>query len=481
MKIINKIFIFCVIGLLSFSSCNQDILDTTATDQLDSDQVVASIANARGFLFGAYSRLRDNNLYHGDLAALGDILTGNASITSINNGRFAFMYRYDYNPTTQVVENVWRELYALIGNVNPIIAQLPNITAEDEDPDFAERDQIVAEALSLRALAYFELIRFYADRYDPSTAASTPGVPIIVESISPSLEAQPRSSLQEVVDVIIADLNQALSLFDDTLVTGDEALTRFNTNSVNALLSRVYLFTEQFDLVVQSANNVSNTLVTNQADYDDMFLTSTGSEVIFRAPIVATDTPTATFGFIYFFPVGARQDYIPTDEFLGLFEAGDYRRTSAVRLDTGRQTVNKFPDNPNAGTPGFVEFMILRYSEVVLNRAEAYFRSGNSTMALNDVNAIRNARNLPSINVSGDALRDAIRLERRLELAFEGHYWHDLKREFLPMFREQVEACEGAGCIFNIAPTERFWLWPIPNTEIQFNPQINAENQNPGY
>jgi len=236
---------------------------------------------------------------------------------------------------------------------------------------------------------------------------------------------------------------------------------------------------EQFDLVIETANNVTNSLVTNQADYDTMFLTSTGDEVIFKAPIVSTDTPTTTFGFIYFFPVGSRQDYIPTNELIALYEPGDFRRDSSIRLDTGRQTVNKFPDNPAAGTPGFVEFILIRYAEVVLNRAEAHFRSGNTTMALNDVNAIRNARNLPNINPTGDALRDAIRLERRLELAFEGQYWHDLKREFLPMFREQVEVCEGAGCLLTIMPNERFWLWPIPNTEVQFNPQIN--DQNPGY
>jgi len=331
MKHINKLYILCIACLFTFNSCDQDILDTTATDQLDSSQVVASISNARGFLFGAYSRLRDNNLYHGDLTALGDILTGNASITSINNGRFAFMFRYDYNPSTQEVENVWRELYALIGNVNPIIAQLPTINADDGDPNFAERDQLVAEALSLRALAYFELIRLYADRYDAGTATATPGVPIIEATVSPALEAQPRSNLQAVVDVILTDLNQALTLFDDTLITGDETLTRFNSNSVNALLSRVYLYTEQFDLVIETANNVTNSLVTNQADYDTMFLTSTGNEVIFKAPIVSTDTPTTTFGFIYFFPVGSRQDYIPTNELIALYEPGDFRRRKANR------------------------------------------------------------------------------------------------------------------------------------------------------
>ena len=479
MKRFKKIILLCFTSLFTFTACDQDILDTTATDQLDSNQVVASISNARGLLFGAYSRLRDNNLYHGDLAALGDILTGNISITTINNGRFAFMYRYDYNPTTNEVENIWREFYALIGNVNPIIARLPEITAEDEDPDFAERDQILAEALSLRALAYFELIRLYSDRYDPGTALNTPGVPIIEASISPSLDPQPRSSLQAVVDVIIEDLNRALSLFDEGSITGNEALTRFTSNSVNALLSRIYLYSEQFNLAIDAADNVSNTLITTEAAYNDMFLNSTGSEVIFKSPIVNTDNPTATFGFVYFFPVGSRQDYIPTNELLGLYEPGDFRRNTSVRLDTGRQTVNKFPDNPNAGNPGFVEFMLIRYAEVVLNRAESYFRSGNSGMALSDLNALRNARNLPDINVSGDALRDAIRLERRLELAFEGHYWHDLKREFLPMFREQVEGCEGAGCLLTIDPNERFWLWPIPNTEIQFNPMIN--DQNPGY
>jgi hypothetical protein len=403
-------------------------------------------------------------------------MTGNASITSINNGIYAFMYRYDYNSATQVVDDVWNRVYSIIGNVNPIIVAMPDYDNVN-DPNLDRKDQITGEAHALRALAYFDLLRVYGERLNNPTSEF--GVPIPPAQIVPTTEPQPRSTVQQVLDLILSDLDQALNLLD-----GDETdKTRVNRNMVYALLSRVHLYTENYTEAINAANNVSGvSLITNSGSFNSFWTNSTGSELIWKIAVTPVDGANS-FSWTYLFPVNTiRQDYIVTREVLDLYEPGDYRLntyyTSIISSSDGqaRNTVTKFPDNPAINQSGVVEIMPFRYAEVILNRMEAYYESGNPGNALNDLNALRTARGLGTVNLSGNALLQAIREERRKELAFEGHYWHDLKRWGQDMVRVQEESC--TNCTLTIPSNSNFWLFPIPIVEINTNPSIT---QAPGY
>lgn len=475
-KIIYIVKIIAVTFALVFQSCSQDVLDTSPSDQVDLELAVSNVANAEATLLGAYSRFRSGLYYTGTFTSLGDIMTGNASITSINNGIYAFMYRYDFNSATQVVDDVWNRVYSIIGNVNPIIVAMPNYN-DVNDPDIARKDQITGEAHALRALAYFDLLRIYGARLNNPTSEF--GVPIPPAQIIPSTEPQPRSSVQEVLDLIISDLNTALTLLD-----GDETdKTRVNKNMVYALLSRVYLYTENYTEAINAANNVNGvTLINNAGDFTSFWTNSAGNELIWKIAVTTVDGANA-FSWVYLFPVNTiRQDYIVTQGLLNLYEPQDYRSNvyyNGIQSSTDglvRNTVIKFRDNPAINQSGVVEIMPFRYAEVLLNRMEAYFESGNEGSALNDLNSLRTARGLATVNLTGTNLRQAIRDERRKELAFEGHYWHDLKRWGLDMVRVQEESC--VDCTLTISANSHFWLFPVPVGETDVNPNIT---QAPGY
>ncbi|MEQ6123005.1 RagB/SusD family nutrient uptake outer membrane protein [Pseudotenacibaculum sp. MALMAid0570] len=475
-KILHIAKIITLTWLLVFQSCSEDVLDTAPSDQVDLELAVSSVANAEATLLGAYSRFRSGLYYTGTFTALGDIMTGNASITAINNGIYAFMYRYDFNSATQTVDDVWNRVYSIIGNVNPIIVAMPDYNNLN-DPDIARKDQITGEAHALRALAYFDLLRVYGERMTNPTSEF--GVPIPPAQIIPSTDPQPRSSVQEVLNLITSDLNTALGLLD-----GDESdKTRVNRNMVYALLSRVYLYTENYTEAINAANNVSGvSLINNAGTYNSFWTNSSGSELIWKIAVTPVDGANQ-FSWTYLFPVNTiRQDYIVTQEVLDLYEAGDYRRSvyyNPIQSSSDgqvRNTVIKFRDNPAINQSGVVEIMPFRYSEVILNRMEAYFESGNEGNALNDLNTLRAARGLGSVSLSGSSLRQAIRDERRKELAFEGHYWHDLKRWQSDMVRIQEESC--TNCTLTIPSNSNFWLFPVPVAETDVNPNIT---QAPGY
>ncbi|WP_340065752.1 RagB/SusD family nutrient uptake outer membrane protein [Ascidiimonas aurantiaca] len=476
---IMKKIVLVVVSLVLFS-CNEDVLNTKPSDQIPNEEAVANVRNARATLFGAYSRLLDDLYYTGTLTGLGDIMTGNASITAVNTGRFAFMYRYDYNSTTQDVNDIWIRCYSIIGSVNPIIAAMPEYD-NIEDPDIEEKDQVLGEAYAIRALAFFDLMRVYGDRF---TSNSEFGVPIPATLVNPDFTAElPRSSVNEVYEYILNDLNTALTLMDED----NSNTARFNTNAVNALLSRVYLYRADYENAIAAANRVSGySLINNESDFRDFWLNSEGPELIFKIATTEVDDVGTPFGWIYNFGVnGNRQDYIPTAEFLSTYEVNDFRSdvyyadlASSGADGQVRTTVVKYPDNPAIGLAGVVEIMPLRYAEVILNRAEAYYENGQQAQALSDLNLLRGSRGLSTISLSGIALRDEIRAERRRELAFEGHYWHDLKRWNLDMVRIQDENCSGANCEFTVPASSNFWLFPVPVEEVNNNRNIT---QAPGY
>lgn len=79
-------------------------------------------------------------------------------------------------------------------------------------------------------------------------------------------------------------------------------------------------------------------------------------------------------------------------------------------------------------TSGVQPFTVIRYAEVLLNRAEALYKTGKEGEANDIVNKIRDRVGLPALSVDGEELMAAIRQERKVEFAFEGLWYWDLRR-----------------------------------------------------
>jgi starch-binding outer membrane protein, SusD/RagB family len=119
-------------------------------------------------------------------------------------------------------------------------------------------------------------------------------------------------------------------------------------------------------------------------------------------------------------------------------------------------------------------FRYIRLAEVYLNRAEANAKLGKRDAALADLNIIRNRAGLAAVDLSGQALFDEILLQRRIELAFEGHSGFDYFRNGLPMVRDYSSASSGA---MTIPATSPKILFRIPQEEIILNPNLTQNEQ----
>ena len=176
-----------------------------------------------------------------------------------------------------------------------------------------------------------------------------------------------------------------------------------------------------------------------------------------------------------------------TENLYRAYRADDKRRNINLRLYTSTGTpaapasvafpcyVYKYLDPAaTANGEGSNNFPVLRYADVVLMYAEALNeQTAASAEAYSNVNRIRSRAGLPNLtpNLTQAQFRDSLLLERRLELAFEGHRWFDLSRR-----KKLIDAMKIQNPTIKVE--ERHYLYPIPQTERDVNPKLD---QNPGY
>jgi hypothetical protein len=362
---------------------------------------------------------------------------------------------------------LWAEVYEAVNMANRII----NATYEPPDAVRVEFDQLIGEAHAARALAYFDLVRMFGQHYTFTADASHPGVPIVLES-DPTLRPA-RNTVAEVYEQIVSDFTVAMDRM--TMARGGPFM--FTREAAQALLSRVYLYMEDHGSVIAMANAVIGSgkysLVEGQA-YIDQFATGGSSEAIFELQSTDTDNRGSdSLGGMY--RASGYGDFLPAKDLLDRIDPADIRWQMFVEDPNlvgmyASHRVNKWPTRTSADN-----VPVIRLSEVYLNRAEAYARSGNDAAAQADLDRIRQRglATAPPVTATGQALLDEILLERRIELGYEGHRIFDITRHRLDVVRND---CTGEVCFYPYPGP--FVILPIPMAELDANPNIQ---QNPGY
>ncbi len=404
-----------------------DVLDTSPSTALPTDDVFTSGDNLRAALVGAYDGVQG---FADDYIIMPELASDNA----LHSGSYPSWQEVDnFNMPTNNAEasGQWQGSYYLINITNNIIANGPNV-APGAGFTAANRDAIIGEAKVLRAFAYHNLVRWFG------------GVPL---ALAPSEGAADvflsRATREQVYDQIVKDLTEA------------EAAGVLPAR-VKGLLARVYLYREQWQ---QAAAKAQETLALAP-------LTTTGyaPDAIWTLAYSTQDANSLSF-FAFPTNAGGRYEYAPTASIRAAFTASDARTPLNVATVSGQPTIVKYNRVQTDDDPVY----LLRSSEMVLTRAEALAELGggaNEAEALSLLNQIRTRAGLPALqNVTGSALLDAILAERRLELAFEGHRWHDLVRTGRAVSELGV-------------PNQNKTLWPIPQRDIDINKNLT---QNEGY
>jgi len=357
------------------------------------------------------------------------------------------------------IASIWNHINGTINRANNIIAAAPAIT----DAAFL-KDRAIGECETIRALAYFDLIRMFGGSPTGYNQAGGLGVPL---RLTPTLntananERVARSSEADVYTQIIKDLDDAITKLPLTISAG-----RVNKNVAIALKARVQLYrqawadaetlTTQVITSVNTSNALSYTLVSG-GSYGTIYTGKNSTESIWELQFGATDANNIAF---YYYPtsLGGRNEISSSTNLRDAFETGDLRKNVNFSTTPASKQLKYSQVNP-----GVDNVMMMRLSEVYLTRAESRAMLGNLTGALADLNVIRLRAGLVASAAATQAdLLTAIRKERRLELAHEGQRFFDLRR-------------------YNqTGLTQTFRnLFPIPQSEV-----INSGGtvvQNPGY
>jgi starch-binding outer membrane protein, SusD/RagB family len=423
----------------------------------------------------------------------------------------------------------WQQLYQGVYRANVI---LENVADDSE-----AKKIIRAEAKAWRAFFDFELVVGWGD------------VPLINKTLSPSEYAQPRTPKAEIWAQIEKDLSEAITDLPLKSQQANDSKGRFSKGTAQSLLGKAYLFQKkyaeaaaEFQKVIDSGEYDLYPDFSKITRRDSEF----GVESIFEVsqPDNASNVnpnEAAALNALFWMPKGAGW-FDPSPQLmianfgfnimtarLSLWQAykdaGDsVRRVNTVLSESEVIAMGANLRNPAITTPdlpqgtlaygtdsvlrvkyatwvaesstGFQNYPVnfgvnirwMRYADVLLMAAEAYNRqpSPDDAKAREYINQVRQRAQLPDLDLSGDALFDAIKLERRLELAFENHRFQDLIRwgdAAIVLKDKGKKTPKGDGTYVEVPEAgfkdPKSWLFPIPESELNVNPKITENN--PGY
>jgi tetratricopeptide (TPR) repeat protein len=459
----------CLIALAWIATSCSDLLNTAPKQSVSADVALKDITGVRSLLISVYDRLQPNTYYGARMMIAPEIMADNVRLTNANSNRY---FNERVNAPTFHMQQFWAN-YTAINETNFIIQGIGGANTTE-----AEKASIKAEALFLRALLYFDMARVFC--YEPTKVVGDANLGMILRTEPTDdvtkADFKSRSTIQETYQLIEKDLKEAISLFP---ATGSRL--RANKAAANALLARVYLYWEKYADAITYATAALDapngaTFVTG-ANYVSAFTSAPNPESFFEINYVqATESlgsNESMHSLTTNLTTGNWADVVPTNELLALYEATDIRRTSAMFSATkGGEAVVFSRKFPGARGPFTDNIPVIRFSEVLLIRAEAYAATGKEDLALADLNRIRTRAGATPVaaTVKGADLIDAIMRERRLELVMEGHRFFDLKRRGQTITKAGLSA---------VVPYDDFRiLAPLPVAQVQLNTKLK---QNRGY
>jgi hypothetical protein len=492
--------ILLTIGVFAgLAACN-DAIEIDQPGRLDADAAFRTVDDLQSGLFGVY----DNYDISTDIA-FQSIFTDELSIGFDNGGQGLADYGFVLNAGSTAPAVFWTNGYDQLNSATRLIEAALNLDPEEIAEQPGLYDQVLGEAYALRAWGHFIMLSYFSTDYADDSALS-----IINLDFIPTIDQQLlRNTNGETFALIADDLNKANGLLGND--TSNKA--RINKDFITALRARIAAYRQNYGVAATlSQQLIDKYPLADRAEYKAMFLDESDGEVIFKLERTnndnydgqgATGSPTAggwagaRFAFVDATLSGSPYFEMGRSLF-NLIDANDIRYevnvapSSLIDPDyeenqnpaTDILVIQKYPGSE--GQPLMNDLKIFRSSEMYLIRAEAAVDNGNLGQAANLIKAIRDARlgeatEAPSFGSPTEAF-SAILDERRVELAFEGHRYFDLKR--LGSRANQGVSKDAIDCAFNGACTlsaddYRFTL-PLPIVEFNANPGLR-EQQNPGY
>jgi len=485
--------------MVLFTSCESN-LDVDPTDQYTTDTFWKTEEHASAGLTGCYNALspwRSQHFYEFDM------ITSNGMPYNESNGTQA-IGKGEHTSTTPLIANLWKNCYVGIGRTNTFIQNISKVKMDEN-----KKEQMIGEALFLRAFYYLNL----TDKFG--------NVPLILEQPTTEQGELPRTDKSEVVKQILEDLTNA-SNFLPTKYEGND-LGRITKGAALALKARALLYNERWEEAATAAKEVMDLKVYSLFnDYRRFWKEENkhNSEVIFN---IETKSPEYTTNYDHVTFLLNRP--APLKELVDLYLMKDGKSiTESPLYDPDKPYENRDPrllytitcigypyngkliTNEEVMTTGYglkkytsyeddveiplvesstINTILIRYAEVLLTYAEAQNEvAGPDASVYDAINQIRKrvSVDMPEVvkNLTKAQMRQVIRRERRIELAFEGLYYSDILR-WKTAEKENngiMHGADGLGIVERHFNPQRDYLWPIPYNQLMLNTNLT---QNPNW
>jgi hypothetical protein len=473
-NIINTCLPVLLAILVLGSSCKKTFLNREPYGGLPTSDAIKTVDDMETALNGIYATIRDPKLFGRSIPLIADLLSDNAYISvDENSNRYLEFMNINYTVNNGYARDIWQTAYNAILNANNVI----NSSLQGQP----EINQFRGEALALRALLYFELVKHYSRPYTVVGAAAL-GVPIIL-TYDP-FKKPARNTLGEVYAQIQKDLTDAIPLLVFQRPSG-----YFTEYAAKALLARMHQFKGEWNsalTVAQDVINNSGYSLLSYGQFENYWRSNTprndGVETLFEVvnDLVGNGDIDA---LAYFYDQAGYGDALAAQSLYNLYTPTDIRRELILTSSPTRGNVKVVNKYPNSTQPDKDEVKLIRLSEVYLLAAEAAYNRtpSNEALARDYLNAVAMERDPFFIGYvsTGAALLSDILLERRKELAFEGHRYWDIARYNQNVTRVN-QAGNYVGYPLTVANTNFRRILPIPQTELDANPSIRGQ-QNTGY
>ncbi len=495
MKLFKYSYLLILLSLVV--SCSDDDITLSSPGDTVVDIYFNNEDEFHKALLGTYNSFKSTGLYSGsgssgDLIIVPDLLADNLILSQDGRGSNREGHNWLYNSGTTPTD-IYSGAYEMVSRANLILKNIDNLA----DEEFPTKEAVRAEAMALRGIAHFEVARHYVKIPTQSADANNFIGIAYIDFYDPYAQPSRLATVQESYARIMADLETALNSGElpASVVEG-----RLSEPALRAIIGRVALYMGDYQKVISMLTPVVNSIApAPAADLQGFWRCQNSTGSLFEIPMLFAGGPVAGgdphIGSNYSQGNNNQNmaiEYSVDKAFRELYnDSTEPQRIQAFfRVIKDQYVVWKYVQTASGVNP-YGRYM--RVEEAILSLAEAQYLTGNQGGALATLNKLRDVRyNSYAGGETGDDLFDAIQIERRKELAFEGDRWFTIKRLLgvsgIPSQYHQGVIRSGNGYLADgsgaasaeqfLAPDSHKWQLPISFNTLLYDPNIG---QTPGY
>ncbi len=447
-----------VLAILLLTSCS---LDFPVEDEITGLDAIDNVAIANETLSGIYIAYPKNKISFSKLAD--DFYPNHTIYDNVTDYEF---YKWNSYEIQLLANSLWNSYYSTISKENILLDRVEKIQTETNEEQ-QELNEIKAETLCLKALCFFDLIQIYCESYSKTTKNN---LGIILKNKVKSEELK-RSSLEDSYKATEKLLLEAIPIFPET----EKTSYRFSKISAKTLLAKLYFNWKKYDKAIDLCNEIITQKAVTSTSFGAIWedLQKSNKNIIVSETILAMEETLSYFSEIYDEQQNEDEYYLNSNI---VFENTDTRKQTAIitdmfiKLDNSTIEVNYLGKlRTNIQDTEAKSIPIFRVAELYFIKAESEYHLAKEVEAKQTINSFLELRNTSLISSSGEDFLKELLKEKQKEFIGEGLRYFDLKRNHFSL--DRVNSTNNV-FLFSILPTDYRWVFPIGETEMKYNKNI---------